>query len=100
MLERQLVFEDFKDYVGSAFAWCDSGVPGFALTLDEATPLPVPSALPDMRPPFSLMFVGATEHFLRQGLYRLHHERLGEVAIFLVPVAKDARGYSYQALFN
>jgi hypothetical protein len=35
-----------------------------------------------------------------QKLYRLRHEELGKVTIFLVPIGRDASGVSYQAVFH
>jgi hypothetical protein len=100
MLERQLVFEDFKDHVGTVFTLYDDAAPRAALRLDEATLLPAQFNLPGIRPGFSLIFVGADPKVLPQGLYRLRHEGMGEIAIVLVPVGKDERGVSYQAVFN
>ena len=37
---------------------------------------------------------------LPQRIYRLEHNGLGELDIFLVPIGKDADGVSYQAMFN
>jgi len=37
---------------------------------------------------------------LPQRLYRLEHNGLGELDIFLVPIGKDEQGVSYQATFN
>ena len=53
-----------------------------------------------MRPPFSLVFLGKDPRVLPQRLYRLEHEELGTLTIFLVPVGKDAEGVLYQAVFN
>lgn len=98
---KNLVFEDFKDRVGEVFTIRDEGgVALVALTLAEATPLPAKYGLEGVRPPFSLIFSGSAEYALTQRLYRLQHDLLGEIAIFLVPVGRDAQGFSYQALFN
>lgn len=100
MVDVGLVFEDFKDQVGNVFTVVEEGVPPIALTLKEAAPLPTRYAPKGVRPPFSLTFLGADERVLPQKLYRLKHEVMGEVTIFLVPVGKDVRGVSYQATFN
>jgi hypothetical protein len=100
MAAVELLFEDFKDRVGSTFTLREDGFPAIALTLEEAKPLPVHYAPKGVRPPFSLMFLGADPRILPQNLYRLGHDAMGEVAIFLVPVGKDERGVTYQALFN
>ena len=58
-----------------------------------------PNAGPDDRP-FSLLFRGPAAPVLDQRTYLLAHERLGELAIFLVPVGRDAEGVRYEAVFN
>ena len=99
-MERQLVFEDFKDRVGSIFTLCESEVPRIPLELHEATLLPANFAPPGVRPPFSLRFIGVGEMILPQRLYRLWHAETGEVTIFLVPIAKGQGGVTYEATFN
>jgi hypothetical protein len=100
MIDRQLVFEDFKDRVGNVFTPSGPGIPAIALTLNEAVLLPQQRNGPaDMRPPFSLIFVGG-DIVLPQAIYRLRHDDMGEVEIFLVPIGKDQHGASYQAVFN
>jgi hypothetical protein len=49
---------------------------------------------------FSLIFTGAKDNFLEQKIYRMHHEKLGEGELFLVPIAEVADGYKYEAGFN
>ena len=49
---------------------------------------------------FSLYFSGPPDVQLPQGSYRLEHERLGALEIFLVPVASTAEAMRYEAVFN
>lgn len=49
---------------------------------------------------FSLFFYGPGNFFLPQSMYRLAHEQLGELDIFLVPVAQEPRGFRYEAVFS
>jgi len=100
MIDRQLVFEDFSDKVGEVFTVSEEGVPSIPLTLKEAEPLNAAFGLPDVRPPFSLIFLAADPRVLPQRIYRMEHNGLGELSIFLVPIGKDAKGVSYQATFN
>ena len=95
-----LVFEDFKDRIGGAFTLSEPEFPAIALTLEEATLLPIHSGTPITRPPFSLIFVGGGQHILPQKQYDLNHAALGKLTLFLVPVGRDSRGVQYQALFN
>jgi hypothetical protein len=49
---------------------------------------------------FSLFFHGPPDRFLPQGIYRLRQAKLGELEIFLVPIAQDKDGFQYEAVFN
>jgi hypothetical protein len=49
---------------------------------------------------FSLYFEGPAEPHLPQRTYTLAHERMGTHDIFIVPVARSADGFRYQAVFN
>jgi hypothetical protein len=49
---------------------------------------------------FSLIFRGPMATPIRQGLYRLDHEKLGEVELFLVPIGPNEERFCYQAIFN
>jgi hypothetical protein len=70
-----------------------------AFVLVEARPLPahMPNAA---RVPFSLVFHNESALLFPQQTYRMHHPRLGETDIFLVPVAQDRSGFLYQAVFS
>jgi hypothetical protein len=100
MTIKPLVFEDFADKVGDVFPINDEDVPRIPLTLMEAELMKPVRVTPGTRPPFSLIFVAKDPRVLPQRLYRLEHNGLGELTIFLVPVGKDAHGVSYQAMFN
>lgn len=52
------------------------------------------------RAPFSIVFRGPVHPSLSQGTYALEHTALGSFDIFLVPIALDARGLCYEAVFN
>ena len=49
---------------------------------------------------FSTVFYGPSDKFLTQQTYDLVHSEMGELQIFLVPIAKDDRGFRYEAVFN
>ena len=53
-----------------------------------------------VREPFSLLFSGPLEPFLEQHMYTLHHDELGIVEMFLVPVKQDENSYYYEAVFG
>ncbi len=100
MSSRQLVFEDFADKVEQVFVISDRDVPAIPLTLAEAELLRTRGSMPGIRPPFSLVFLGRDPRVLPQRLYRMQHDELGILEIFLVPIGKNAQGVSYQAMFN
>jgi len=49
---------------------------------------------------FSLFFLGPKTPLLQQGIYRLQHEKLGELDLFLVPLGMDNDGVRYECVFN
>jgi hypothetical protein len=51
------------------------------------------------RAPFSLLFRGPAEPVLPQQIYRLEHESIGPLEIFIVPVSHDQSGTIYEAVF-
>ena len=49
---------------------------------------------------FSLVFLGPHGAPIAQGIYRIEHENLGTLDLFLVPIGRDKSGVSYEAIFN
>jgi len=49
---------------------------------------------------FSLLFQGPLEAPIAQGIYKVDHDKLGDLDLFLVPIAKDNSGVRYEAIFN
>jgi hypothetical protein len=49
---------------------------------------------------FSTFFHGPPSFFLPQQTYELIHPVAGEMQIFLVPIARDQNGTTYEAVFN
>ena len=52
------------------------------------------------RQSFAILFVGSAEPALAQGIHRLHHDQLGAMDLFLVPVGLAAQGMRYEAIFT
>jgi hypothetical protein len=95
----QLTIESFEPLVGSTF-WAE--FPNGAkveLRLTRAAKVMESEAARLERHPFSLFFVGPRSYMLQQQIYRLTHEQLGAMEIFLVPVGQDAQTYQYEAVF-
>ena len=95
-------YDDFADRVGDRF---DVRLPdgqALALVLGAATASDrAGGAGPDgaARRQFSLLFRGPVEPRLGQGLWELDHDGLGAITLFLVPLAPDAEGPRYEAVF-
>lgn len=53
-----------------------------------------------VRAPFSLLFLGPVDPILPQRIYRLEHESVGPIEIFIVPVGRDQSGTTYEAVFG
>ena len=49
---------------------------------------------------FSVFFSGPCDCYLPQKAYLLEHDQMGAFDIFIVPIGRDKRGYSYEAVFN
>ncbi len=92
-----LTIEQFAGCLNETFvASIDDGSIDFRLV--EVRPLPARGA-EAFRAPFSLLFHNGAAVVLPQQTYRMRHARLGELGIFLVPVAMNREGFVYQAVF-
>jgi hypothetical protein len=49
---------------------------------------------------FSLVFRGPLDQPLEQGLHIMTHDTMGTESLFLVPIAREADGFHYEAVFN
>jgi hypothetical protein len=49
---------------------------------------------------FSLFFQGPGEFCLPQRIYRMEHEALGALDIFIVPIGIEGNRYQYEAVFS
>ncbi|GEM_PF-280834 len=49
---------------------------------------------------FSIYFDGPQDLCLPQNVYHLEHPAMGELDLFLVPVAASEKGFRYEAVFN
>jgi hypothetical protein len=52
------------------------------------------------REQFSLHFHGPRDPVLPQSIYRLENATMGSMDVFLVPVARDDDGVTYEAVFT
>ena len=93
-----LTLDHFSVCVNEAFVTQLEGM-SLEFVLVEARALETRGANP-VRAPFSLLFRNAAAVLFPQKIYPMHHPRLGEVGIFLVPIAYEKAGFLYQAVFN
>jgi hypothetical protein len=49
---------------------------------------------------FSILFRGPLDVTLGQGTYRVEHDKLGALDLFVVPVGRSESGIEYEAIFN
>lgn len=91
----------FEEQVGKTFRLLPTDAPALDLVLIEARNLSLHAGNPGpRREPFSLVFRGPTRPILPQRIYPLENEALGRLEIFLVPIAAEADGVKYEAIFN
>jgi hypothetical protein len=88
-----LTLDDFRPLLHGRFRVAPDDAPAFEVELVHVTEIP---REPGGRAPFSLVFQGGPNPPLPQRIYRVEHEELGELDIFLVPIAAD----QYEAIFT
>jgi hypothetical protein len=89
----ELTVDDFAPRLHARFRVAPDGGEAFEVELVEVTEIP---REPGGRAPFSLVFRGGPSPPLPQAIYRLEHDGLGAIDVFLVPIAVD----QYQAVFT
>ncbi|AIY41591.1 hypothetical protein LT85_2433 [Collimonas arenae] len=93
-----LTLEHFAARLNETFFSVDDGNASFVLV--EVKPLAAPTLQGMMRAPFSLLFRNCSPILFTQKIFNMKHEAIGQVGIFMVPVARDRDGFLYQAVFN
>ena len=97
MLDK-LTIESFEAHVGTSF-WLHAGDRTIELRLTHAAKVMESEAARLTRTPFSLFFLAPV--LLPQQIYRLTHEGFAEpLDIFLVPIGRDASGFTHEAVFT
>jgi hypothetical protein len=92
MLE-DLTIDDFHPLEGDRFRISPEEAEPFEVELVEVTEIP---RAPGGRAPFSLVFRGGPNPPVEQRIYRVEHDKLGELDLFLVPIDWDR----YEAVFS
>lgn len=49
---------------------------------------------------FSIFFRGPVDVYLPQMTYRMEHDALGALDLFIVPIGREPDGFRYEAVFN
>jgi len=93
-----LTLEYFAARLNETFVSESDGNASFVLV--EAKPLAAATLEGMLRAPFSLLFRNSSPIVFNQKIFNMKHASIGEVGIFLVPVARDREGFLYQAVFN
>jgi hypothetical protein len=93
-----VILDDLEPIVGDSLTV--SVDPSFDLVLHEVSFLQSGPAGIDESRSFSILFRGPTTPALEQATYILNHAELGELTLFLVPIAADDTGRTYEAVFN
>lgn len=89
----------FAALCGERFDVQADGIDPISAELVEAQALRQPAF--EGRQPFSLLFAGPAAPQLPQRTYRLAHAGLpAALDVFLVPIAADASGVRYEAVFS
>jgi hypothetical protein len=95
----ELTHDTFAARVGDAFRDTEASITLELLQVDDLTKMAVNVPV-GARAPFSLIFRAPAEPLVPQGIRTLAHDDLGELAIFLVPIAREPDGLRYQAVFS
>ena len=99
MLDK-LTQDDFSKCLHETFTIQVEGHEPLETKLIEVRGLEAAAYDPDLRQPFSLIFLGPEEVTLEQGIFRLENETMGVLDIFLVTNGPDQEGMRHEAVFN
>ena len=97
MLDK-LTIDDFRSRIGDAFRVVVDDQQYFEAQLSEVNELG--TGVPGGRNPFSLIWRAAAEVVVPQRIYRIEHDQLGALDIFLVPLGPEGGAMRYEAVFT
>ena len=96
----KLTSADFVPYLNQPFIVYLQGSAPYALELISVTELGEANNSGGRRS-FSLIFSNPRKDaYLSQQIYRLEHEKMGSLELFLVPLGPDQAGMKYEAIFS
>jgi len=99
MTLEELTFDVMQPLIGTSFRLAVEGRDDIELKVTDVCKV-MERSKRLTRQPFSIYFAGPRDVLVKQGTYRLRHEQLGEMSIFIVPVAQAAGGFEYEAVFT
>ena len=88
--------QQFLSALDSTFSVDAGNLPGFEMQLLRCDEI----VSNEVQENFTLLFRAPSEAPPFQGIFRLTHDALGEMDVFLVPVKRDENGLYYEAVFN
>ena len=86
----------FIEQVGSIFEVVDVPPTPFELIMTRV----IEHSKTEHNEAFSVFFLGPADRFMSQGIRKIRNAQIGEIEIFLVPMAKTNDGFEYEAAFN
>ncbi len=95
-MEDQLSHESFSRHLKTTFQAQLDESNHLELELTDVSTL---KRLPQQEE-FSIVFMGPPNIDLGQGIRSLKHQQMGQLELFLVPIAHDQKGIYYEAVFN
>jgi hypothetical protein len=102
MTLRDLKSSDLTPHLNQSFRLDYGGEEPLTLELARVTQLGnslEPVDAKGRRNPFSIVFRGPKGVYLPQRIYRLEHDEMGAIEIFLVPIIPDEEGSRFEAVF-
>ena len=99
MLDR-LTTTSFSQHINQKFLVRIEGNDPLELELIEVAEAGAAPENPQYRQAFSVVFVGPAQPILGQRIYRVEHEAMGALDLFLVPLGPDRAGrMRYETVF-
>lgn len=99
MLDK-LTIDSFRPYIDTSFWVMPNPQNKVEIRLIAAANVMESEAARLNRIPFSLHFFGPKSFLLEQKTYRLEHDTLEPMELFLVPIGEENGGYLYEAVFT
>lgn len=101
MMEK-LTSADFRPHLNQVFRICGGSSEALESELIEVDEMGPGHRQGEtaVRQPFSILLRGPAEPVLPQAIYRIEHNEMGALDLFLVPIGPDDQGMRYEAVFN